>query len=278
MLRCSRAFCGFIWGVEIGAFPEKPAYDVMRAYLGGFFDMLKPSGIYRGRLGIAKQLVSLNEIIGYFPTLEPLLAVATSGKSPFWFQRAEFKSATALKAPFQVILILVTNFVRDRNIQNFTTMLNFLPAGEYYALLKQAFGTSLAKELLFEGSVRKQEIVLDSAPDRLYEGFLNTLQHMKACRDLFDGLRLNRTLGDDVSLLLGRFRAIHGWRVDLRSAQGEKRFTELRDFIDERIVERLGTVPDDTDWIRRSIQHGADEFSGIVGFWAPKATAARSGA
>jgi hypothetical protein len=261
---------GFLWlhlGVEIGAFPEAEAYTVTGAFFDDYFRLLKVrEQRFEGRQVLSASSVQLQEIRSRFPSMEPLLNVAIEKKAPFSFQRCGFSNGAGLRAPFDVILMLLTAFLHNDCCQTSTTALNFLPDTEYYGLIRKAFGSFVLKDSFSSNHPkRRPRLVLDSDPDHFYQGFVGTVKHMATCQHLFRELLHSRALEDDALLLLHRFRAVHGWRVDLRRESVANRFKELHQFFGQTEA-KIGIV-DQLDGAR--VQKA--DFKSVWDFWTPRA-------
>lgn len=269
-------FEGFLWlhlGVEIGAFPEEEAHTVARAYFDDYFRLFDMRGQqFEGRQLLASSSVQLQEIRSRFPAMEQLLNVAIENRAPFSFERCRFSNAARLRAPFDVMLMLLTVFVHNDCCQTSTTALSFLTDADYYGLMRKAFGSSVLSDLFSSNRPTSTPmLVLDGNPDHLYQGFVDTIKHMAICQDFFRELLQSRPLEGDASLMLSRFRAVHSWRIDLRTKSVASRFKELHEFFQVQIEAKVGVV-DQLDGPRIP---GTD-FHSAWEFWSPRAFGANA--
>lgn len=265
-------FEAFLWlhlGVEIGVFPEENAIKVVEAYFDEFFtSLVATQKRFEGRTVTSAPSLMLDELRSRFSSLTPLLNMALQRNVPFSFQRCGFSDVMKLRAPFDVILMLMTAFVRNSHSDSFTTAVTFLPDIDYDGLMKKAFGVEFEKQSF---SSEDAVIVLDSDPGNLYEGFQETNRHMMMCRDLFRELR-SSSLESDASRMLFRFREIHRWRIDLRNKSVETRFKKLHEFFTSQFTSKSGKdALSLVQVVPMSGFESQEDFYSICEFWSPKA-------
>lgn len=260
-------FEAFLWlhaGVEVGSFPEAPAFAVFQGYFSEYFQWLDPTR-FEGRQLLSASSIALDAIYSRFPSVGPLLNAALSNRNPFVFAQSGFSRNAGLASAFNVLTLQLTAFARNSYAQLLSTALNFMPDTEYYELVNKVLHLQTSRP---EGG--RKFLAKESNPRYVYKGYLAIISHVAASRNFFSGIQAYPPLEQDAIRLLRAFREYHRWRLDLRGESVAKRFTELHKFFRGLIVARAGPeVPDEF--------LPMPNFDDLWQFWSPLTFGANTG-
>jgi hypothetical protein len=235
-------------GVQVGYFHRQHATQLLKEHYQTIFP---------------KKLMDDSLIRNLFPELEPILRRAIKGDF-FPDMTADFREQGRLGTAFRTAFVLGSGFARDSLAQGFSTTLNFASEAFWVALTGEEKSKVAPDQILLALNLTGPAPVAVTA-ETLYAGFLRTLEHMDAARDLFvECERSDKTSLEELEFWR-RVRQLQAWRVNLRDRK--VRFMEVARKVNKEVISELNT-PD----LKYEPRFFLIKIEELVNYWLGEAT------
>jgi hypothetical protein len=233
----SRLVENFLWlhlGTELRAFPSDASLGVFDKFFIPFFESLlsrderKLASMHENKLYVAHSADS-EALLYSFPRFAVILIeLAMRGqKDIFSHEPNKFSRPSYLTSPFQTLLGLGSEVIKDPDILEFIYQINFAD--------HETWDRAWESDRLSEVFITSSRIRVSQSPS-ISAGFIKLWGYVAQVKHFFSNLGDREDLPrEDVFKLQQRAREIQSWQINLRSVDNTTRFDRVRLRMSERI-------------------------------------------